>query len=233
MKIGSLLVLLAFAGAVPVARADVIFSGSVSTSLQGGTPCSNSGSGSGTLALACSSTATGASASALVGGTGDQLSGVIHADSSVSGSPLSEPGIAVSSIQFVLNGNYVLTGGTGTTTANFLVGTVVPFTTSNTCEFVFNGAAAQDCRAEQTISETVQYGVPFSIGLNASIYAKASNGAPSDGELIYNFNQIGGRGTLEPSSATPEPSSVLLLMPGMLGAVFAGRRRAMGLARKG
>lgn len=78
----------------------------------------------------------------------------------------------------------------------------------------------------------MQYGVPFSIALNASVYASAVNGAPSDGTLLYNFNQFGGQGTLEPSSATPEPSSVLLLMPGMLGAVFAGRGRAKGLARK-
>lgn len=232
MRIGLVLLSLAFAGAIVPARADVIFNGSVSTVGQGGTPCSNSGAASGALSLACSTTTPDMSASAFISGSGDALSGVIRADASVSGPTFTQPGVATGSIQFALNGDYVLTGGTGTTTANFLVGTINPYTTSNTCEFVFNGAAAQDCRAEQTISETVEYGVPFSIELNASLYARASNGAPSDGTLIYNFDQYGGQGTLESVAATPEPSSVLLLMPGMFGAVFAARSRPKKLIRK-
>ena len=219
MRALSGVLLLGFLGPLSLAQADVIVNGSVSTTDQGATPCSNSGAAPGSLGLACLSSVSGTSASASVQGTGSAFAGSIGAHTDVIGPPFTEPGMSQGSMQLDLNGNYVLTGGTGMTTIEFTITTPVPFTTSQSCSFAFNGVAAPTCDPIfDNFSETVEYGVPFSIAMDLEISASSLNGEPSDGTITYDFNQPG-------LQATPEPSSVMLLMPGLVGVLFAARSR--------
>ncbi len=135
------------------------------------------------------------------------------------GPPLSPSGQARASIELDLNQEYLLTGGTGTAIVDFTIN-YLPFSTaSSSCSFTFNGVAAPMCGPiADTFSETVGYGVPFTLGLDLQLVANAFNGAPSDGSISYDFNQPG-------LLATPEPSSVLLLLPGVAGVLFAAKRR--------
>lgn len=211
--------LLGLLGPLSLAHADVIVDGTVSTTDQGATPCSSSGAAPGSLGLACLSAVAGTSASASVQGAGGAFAGSIGAHTDVIGPPFTEPGMSHGFMQLDLNGNYVLTGGTGTTTIEFTITTPVPNTTSQSCSFSFNGVAAPGCDPVfDSFSETVQYGVPFSIAMDLQISASSLNGEPSDGTISYDFNQPG-------LQATPEPSSVMLLLPGLVGVFCAARLR--------
>ena len=219
MRAGFAILLFAFFCPFLSARADVIVSGSVSTTDQGAAPCSQSGAASGSLSLSCSSSISGTSATASASGSGNAFAGSVTDSASVVGPQFTEPGVATGSIELMLNQSYMLTGGTGPATAVF---NISGFTTTAapSCSFIFNGVTQPLCSPfAQTYSETVEYGVPFTVGLDLGVFAKASNGAPADGSFSYNFNQPG-------LQATPEPSSILLLMPGMAGALFAVRLRA-------
>ena len=211
------ILLLAFFCSFLSARADVIVSGSVSTSGSQGVNCSQSGAAPGSLSLTCNGTDPISSATAM--GSGDALSGSIAGYGSVLGPPLNPSGQASASIELDLNQEYLLTGGTGTATVDFTVSSQPFSTASPSCSFSFNGVAAPMCDPiADTFSETVEYGVPFTLGLNLQLVANAFNGAPSDGSISYDFNQPG-------LLATPEPSSVLLLLPGVAGVLFAVKRR--------
>jgi hypothetical protein len=70
-----------------------------------------------------------------------------------------------------------------------------------------------------TFSETVEYGVPFSIQLDLQTFGLSDLGDPEDARVTYNFAQPG-------LAATPEPSSILLLMPGLAGVMSAAKSRA-------
>ena len=124
-------------------------------------------------------------------------------------------GTAVASVEIELDEDYVVTGGTGMTTVNFMFDSSGIVDTN--CSFVFDGGPADPfCAVGQTISETVQYGVPFSIDMDMSMLASAGGGGPSDGSWSYHFNEPG-----MVSFPTPEPSSVYLLIPGIAGTLLA------------
>jgi hypothetical protein len=63
----------------------------------------------------------------------------------------------------------------------------------------------------------VEYGVPFSIGLDV-VLSGMSPSEPGDAYFSYDFTQPG-------LVLTPEPSSILLLMPGLAGVMIAARSR--------
>ena len=221
MRAGFAILLFAFFCPFLSARADVIVSGSVSTTDQGATPCFDSGAASGSLSLTCSSSISGTSATASAAGSGDAFAGSVTGAASLTGAPFTEPGVATGSVELMLNQSYVLTGGAGPATVVFDINgfttTAVP-----SCSFIFNGVTQPFCTPfAQTYSETVEYGVPFFVGLDLGVFAKAFNGAPADGSFSYNFNQPG-------LQAAPEPSSILLLMPGLAGVLFARRSRTKG-----
>ena len=233
MRIGFLVLLLVFAGALASARADVIlsgsasttFNGSVSTLVQGGTGCSNSGAGASSLGLTCSSgTAPQPNAFALAQGIGDQFGGDILAESFAVG-PINQPGSAQASIEFDLLGRYVLTGGMGTATIEFAISADPYRSALQTCRFSFNSVAQVCDLGTGSFTETVQYDVPFSVDMDLNVLANAFNGQPAEGSISYDFSPSG-------IQATPEPSSIFLLMPGLAGVMFAARSRARGqLAR--
>jgi hypothetical protein len=225
MKARFLILLLALFCPLAFAHADVMFSGSVSTT--GGTSCSESGSASSSVALACSS--TGPAATATATGSGDAISGSLAFHGDVLAPSGSFPfGEATGSAQLALDETYVLLGGVGTTTldVNLSSPTVFPGDSSIlSCEFMFNGVSETcDMMGSPTFSEQVAYGVPFSIALEASIVGTAFNGQPSDGVIFYDVDPAG---TLE-TVATPEPATVWLLLPALGGVLFVARRRRVG-----
>jgi hypothetical protein len=217
MKAGFAALLFALFGSVSLAHADVIVSGSVSTIGAQGMNCSDSG-GASSLSLGCTGTNPGSFAT--LSASGDAYSGLISLDLGVLTANPTPAGAAIGSVQLTMNEGYILTGGTGTGTVTFVVSQPFHFpTTTESCSFTFDGAAQSCDPVAGTLNfpETVEYGVPFTIGLNLNISGVAINGYPEEGQISYSFNQPG-------LWATPEPSSILLLMPGLAGA-FAARSR--------
>lgn len=129
-----------------------------------------------------------------------------------------------------LNQSYVLIGGLGETTLDFDLTAFNPgldAEPSYSCLFTFNGVS-QSCVDELgagggTISETVDYWVPFSIEFDSSIQSFGGTFA-TPGQVGRMTYDISGRGLLV-LIPTPEPSSLWLLLPGMAGALFIARSR--------
>jgi hypothetical protein len=109
------ILLFALFGSISSARAEVLFSGSVSTLGPTGKSCSASESGSGSLNLNCSDAQT--AGYGMVTGSGDPFSGSMFLH--VSGGNEFLMGFATSQIDLKLNETYVLTGGVGPATVNF------------------------------------------------------------------------------------------------------------------
>jgi hypothetical protein len=150
----------------------------------------------------------------MVSGTGDAFSGVagLHSFAPLNSFP---SGLAQAMLQMQLNETYVMTGGTGDTSVNFTIMEPAMFA-GISCSFVFDGVT-QLC--PNTLSETVEYGVPFSVQLNFQATGISIRGDPQDAILTYDFAQPG-------LVTTPEASSALLLLPGLVGVFFAAKSRA-------
>jgi len=129
-------------------------------------------------------------------------------------------GSADGTIDLMLNETYVMTGGTGTTTVAFKFNGITT-TASEGCSFTFNGTTIPGCLPPaETYTETVEYGTPFTVGLSLQIIANSTDGNPIRGNFSYDFNNAGLQ-----VAPTPEPSSILLLMPGLAGVMFAAKSR--------
>jgi hypothetical protein len=207
-----LLVVFSFAGLVSSARADAVFSGSVSVT--GATSCSDSGTVPSSLNLSCSS---GPSLIATASGTVESSGGQLKVEDDVN--PTGPYELLMSTVSAQTYQTYVLSGGTGTGTVDIFFDTGSgAFSTNWSCAFTLDGAAAQACGG----TWDVEYGVPFTVGFDASLTAFANNPNPTNGDTIDFGVYTPGSGAL---TATPEPSSILLLLPGLGGVVFAARSR--------
>ena len=225
MRLGSLLLLSIFVGAaLSSARADVIFSGAVSTSVSNGpgTPvqtCESSGAASDSISVSCFGNSN---TTANVTGTGNPYGGSLAAAAFVVGDLNASAALG----QLDLQDTYLLTGGTGPATLDVSIRSLrlgdlnYPF---ESCTLTFNGMSRACDLIEQDMSFAVQYWVPFSVDIDLIIEANAhsSNGEEINDTVTY---ALDGPGLV----ATPEPSSVLLLLPGLVGMGFAARSRAKG-----
>jgi hypothetical protein len=99
------------------------------------------------------------------------------------------------------------------------------------CDLVVDGSAPLGCEdlapdVADTVSIPVEYGVPFSVEASIEMEGGAFPGEPAGASLEYGFTSAG----LE-EVPTPEPSSALLLLPGLAAVLFAARRARGRLAR--
>ena len=113
------ILLFVFLGSFSVARADVVVSGSVLTAGTQGINCSDSGTAPSSLSLTCNGTSP--ASYAIVSGQGDAFSGSVGLDVGVLAPDMPPFGAARGSVQLALNQEYLLTGGTGTATVNFVL----------------------------------------------------------------------------------------------------------------
>ena len=214
MRIGSFVVLMGLLGVVSAARADATASTYIAIEGAKLAPCLSSGQTN----ASCSSSGSdmyGVAASATA--SGDQFSGRVsafatgHDPDVISGTP------ATGSAQVQIGGEYVLVGGTGTGSfdLNYYVDAIQgPY---YDCSVKVFGGSAGSCN-DPVI---VEYGVPFTMDIELSMFAEnGSVGESVLGDLSVDFSQPG----LE-AIPTPEPSSILLLMPGLAGVMFAARLR--------
>ena len=214
VRIGYFVVLLGFLGGISAARADVITW--TSSNLSGMPPCYSSGP----TASTCSSSGTGTNAGAFATASGGEFGGNVEAlaygHASMGGAP------AVASAQLQINGEYVLYGGTGSGFLDLNYHAFANQGPSNECSVVISGGNAQSCD-DPVI---VQYGIPFIMDVELSVFAEAGElGEGSQGQLSMDFAQQPGL-ELVNSSPAPEPTSILLLMPGLGGVFLAAKSRA-------
>lgn len=228
MRFGSFLLLVIFMAASSSARADVIFSGSVTSNSSGGPPCGRSEPGSSSISLACRS--SNPTATATVTGSGDAFGGSIYADSLQISSEYSGQFAHSTAVgQLDLNETYVLIGGLGTGIVNFVITAPVPISPSSpeiNCVFTFDGVS-QSCvddvmAGSGTISEQVEYWVPFSIQFEVMIptVADTFDDDEQTGLVNYSFSEPG-----LIAIPTPEPSSIYLLVSGLAGVLLATKTR--------
>ncbi len=188
------------------ARADVITNTSASIRVGEGVSCLSSGPTQSNCDLGSGSAGANAHAYA------DQFDAWVSAQ--VYGFPtISGPGVFATA-EAQIDGKYVLYGDTGTGSFDIYY---TPFSDQGgdlSCSVEIAGGSAQSCKSPVI----VEYGVPFTmdVTLTASAFS-APFGEGVLGEAVVDFSQQG-------LSATPEPSSILLLMPGVAGVFAAGLR---------
>jgi hypothetical protein len=204
--------------------ADEILSGSASAETFGpnGQTCSESGASFNSINLLCDDS----SAMARVTGNGDPFGGALTVHI-YGGSGSVSSGFASGSIDLVLQETYVLIGGSGSSLVSFNVNFPLLASLSDTCSFTFGGSAAVPCYGPMTFIELMQYNVPYSVELDASIFGNSLPGEPGDGSFTYDFAQPG------LVVATPEPPSGLLTMTALAGAAFVQSIRKLKGAKRG
>jgi hypothetical protein len=206
------ILLFALFGSLSFARADVILSGMVLTS----SSCSTSGTGSISLSLACGGDDPMRVASA--NGSANAFAGQIATNAFVTFQS-GFPGFATASAELNLDGTYVLSGGVGMGTVD--IGFFdIRSEGENSCEVTFNGAS-MPCIGGDSFVEDVVYGVPFSIGIDLKLSDTGINDFGNGQLSSYEISSQSG----SLAAVSPEPSSLLLLMPGMAGVFFAVRSR--------
>ncbi|HEX5284262.1 MAG TPA: PEP-CTERM sorting domain-containing protein, partial [Bryocella sp.] len=209
-------------------------SGYVQTTSSDAAPCSQGAGGGSGFSVTCSSIDPNGSYSATstAQAGGNIISGSAYAE--VDQSSLETDafkyanGNAYATID--LSQSYVLIGGLGETTLDFDLTAFNPrldAEPSYSCLFTFNGVS-QSCLDDLwagggTISETVDYWLPFSIEFDSSIHSFAGTFETPE-EVGWITYDISGPGLLVPIP-TPEPSSLWLLLSGMVGALFVARSR--------
>lgn len=226
VRIRTLSIVLFFAAAVCSARADVILRGDGTAMGKTGSPCSAGGTGYGSLSIACSSSDQTASMS--VTGNGGPYVGGITVNALVYGSD-APYGQAFASGELDLSETYILVGGLGPATVNvYLQSTGMDLNSGPvSCTLAIDGVSELCDPAGVTESFPVEFWVPFSISLDAD----ASGGAWAGVDEYENFSySISGPGLF--ALPTPEPSSGLLLLPGLAGVFFAARLRARRLVER-
>jgi len=241
MRIGFITLLLAFTGSIFSARADVIFIGSVGL---GNSPmnsglCHQGAVAEGSFNVSCTEDQGFFSEAS---GSGNALGGSLALQMFAPGyrnNPLAPTG-ANGSAELQLDQVYVLTGGTGTAVVSFDInpGLALPWGDGGvgapygSCTLSFDGMAEQSCGNSypySVFSETVQYNVPFAIDFHMAINAVVAgeqDGNGAIGELDYSFDAPGLQVV-----PTPEPSSMLLMIPGIAGIVACARRRLKAESR--
>jgi hypothetical protein len=229
MKAKVLAVLFASLGAVSSARADLIFNGGVSTytydtvTNTDTSHCGASSTGVPSISLACSGSTLYQMAA--VTGSGDPYSGSLDVKAAAEAvGPLIQS--SMGSGELDLNQSYILTGGFGPATVNLTVSSAT-YDQYNSgelnCTLTFDGVS-QTCDIDGgPMSFSVDYGVPFSIGLDVQMEDVADPGEYTEGSLSYSFNDDPGL------NITPEPSSMSLLVTGLAGVLLVAKSR-LGVA---
>jgi hypothetical protein len=160
-------------------------------------------------------------------GNTDAFSGILGLDLLGGGGLNPTTGFATGSIDLALQETYVLIGGTGSSLVSFDVDFPALANLSSTCSFTFGGSAAVSCnsRGPMIFTELMQYNVPYTVQLDASIFGSSLPGEPGDGSFTYDFGQPG------LVVATPELPSGLLAVTALAGALFVRLLRKLKGAR--
>jgi hypothetical protein len=129
-------------------------------------------------------------------------------------------GAAIGSAEVLINGEYVLLGGTGTGSFDLNYDPYFLQGPGLSCSVVIDGGKAQSCSSPVM----VEYGEAFIMGIELDVFAAGGqDGEGVEGEAFVDFSQQGL--TLVNPHPAPEPSSILLLMPGLAGVMFAAKSR--------
>jgi PEP-CTERM motif len=195
--------------ATTCARGDSLISGSVYNRDLSNNVCNQSGSSASTLSLAC-----GASLTATVGDTSGTVGAYASSYEDIHSPALTTYGVV--DFDLSVNGNYMLTGGTGYGYAYVTLDELThgeggggtfsecAITIDGQTEFCNPGAATQ-------FAFYVPYNTPLALNLDVSFSGTAAFADGVNSGISYDFDDLAPTPT-----PTPEPSSLLLLGTGLI-----------------